>query len=155
MMAAVGVRTALRSARRPTRLPGGARARGRRLARFAVVGAGATGLQVVLFALLHVLVPLFWANLIAWGASTVVGNQVNRSLTFGRHGRPGASRDFAVSSAFSLVGLAVTTLVLLPVDDQPTIALVVLVAVNAVVGLGRFLGLRRWFAGHDPADPVV
>jgi putative flippase GtrA len=120
-----------------------------RLARFVVVGGGATALQLGLFALLQVFVPVFWANVIAWGASTVVGNQVHRTLTFGRHGRAGARRDFVVSTAFSLLSLSVTTLALTPVDDdQPVTAVVVLIAVNSVVGLARFVGLRRWFAGH-------
>lgn len=119
------------------------------LVRFAAVGGGTTALQLGLFALLQVLVPVFWANVIAWGASTVVGNQVNRVLTFDRHGRDGARQDFAVSSAFSLLGLAATSLALSPVDDDdPVLALVVLIAVNSVVGLIRFVGLRRWFAGH-------
>lgn len=126
------------------------------LARFTVVGGAATGLQLALFALMQVLVPAFWANVIAWGASTVVGNQVNRVLTFDRHGRAGARQDFAVSSAFSLLSLGATTVALAPVDDDdPVLALAVLIAVNSVVGLVRFLGLRRWFAGHDtPPLPV-
>ena len=109
-------------------------------------------MQLGLFALLQVLVPVSWANVIAWGASTVVGNQVHRTLTFGRHGRSGARRDFAVSTALSLLSLGVTTLALASVDDdQPVAALIVLVAINSVVGLARFLGLRRWFAGHGTA----
>lgn len=126
------------------------------LARFAAVGGAATALQLGLFALLQVLVPVFWANVIAWGASTVVGNQVNRVLTFDRHGRDGARQDFVVSSAFSLLSLGATTLSLAPVDDDdPILALAVLIAVNSVVGLVRFLGLRRWFAGHAMAPLPV
>jgi putative flippase GtrA len=120
-----------------------------RLARFTAVGGAATALQLGLFALLQALVPVFWANVLAWGASTVVGNQVHRTLTFGRHGREGARQDFAVSIGFSALSLATTTLALAPVeDDRPGVALIVLIVVNTVVGLARFLGLRRWFAGH-------
>lgn len=122
-----------------------------RLVRFTAVGGAATALQLGLFAVLQALVPVFWANVLAWGASTVVGNQVHRSLTFGRHGRVGARQDFAVSICFSALSLATTTLALAPVDDdRPGVALAILIAVNSVMGLARFLGLRRWFAGHSP-----
>lgn len=118
-----------------------------RLARFAAVGGAATGLQLGLFALMQALVPLFWANLIAWSASTVVANQVNRSLTFGVHGTEGARRDFWVSTGFSVLSLAVSVLALAQVsDDQPVLSLVVLIGVNSVIGLARFFGLREWFA---------
>lgn len=123
-----------------------------RLVRFTAVGGAATALQLGLFALLQVLVPAFWANIVAWAASTVVGNQVHRSLTFGRHGREGARQDFVVSIGFSALSLATTTLALAPVgDDEPGVALVVLIVVNSVVGLARFMGLKRWFAGHGAA----
>lgn len=117
-----------------------------RLVRFAAVGGAATALQLGLFALMQVLVPVFWANVIAWSASTVVANQVNRSLTFGVHGTDGARKDFWVSAAFSVFSLVASVVALAEVDDdQPVLSIVVLVAVNAAVGLVRFLGLRHWF----------
>lgn len=117
------------------------------LARFAAVGGAATALQLGLFALMQVLVPVFWANVIAWSASTVVGNQVNRSLTFGVHGTADARRDFWVSTGFSMLSLAAGAVALSEVsDDRPVLSIVVLIGVNIVVGLVRFVGLRRWFA---------
>ena len=117
-----------------------------RLARFAAVGGAATALQLGLFAVLQMLVPVVWATVIAWSASTLLANQVNRSLTFGVHGNDGARRDFWVSTGLSVVGLAAGVLALAQVgDDEPALSLVVLVGVNAMVGLFRFLGLQRWF----------
>ena len=131
------------------------RAHPHRLVRFTAVGGAATVLQWGLFALLQVLVPVFWANVLAWAASTLAGNQVHRSLTFSRHGREGARQDFAVSIGFSALSLAATALALAPIgDDRPGVALAVLLVVNTVVGLARFLGLRRWFAGHG-ASPLT
>lgn len=117
------------------------------LVRFAGVGSVATALQLGLFALLQLAVPVLGANILAWAASTATANTVNRSVTFGVHGRTGARRDFWVSTGFSMLGLAISVVALAQLTSAgPVSSVLILVSVNLLVGLLRFYALRRWFA---------
>lgn len=118
-----------------------------KLARFAGIGGVATAAQLGMFAVLITVIPQVWANVLSWSLSTVVANAANRSVTFDVHGSDGARRDFLISTAFSLVGLGASmTALSLSGDGDPIGSIVVLVAVNGVVGIARFSALRRWFA---------
>ena len=123
-----------------------------KLVRFAGIGGVATGIQLGLFAALMLFLPQMWANLISWTVSTLIANAVNRSVTFGVHGSDGARRDLLVSTGFSVVSLLASLSVLGQIDtENPLLSVLALVAVNAVVGLARFAGLRWWFVARPAA----
>ena len=118
-----------------------------RLAKFAGIGGIATVVQLGLFGVLQMVIPQFWANIVAWSVSTVIANTANRSLTFGVHGSEGAQRDFLVSTGFSLLALVASVLVLDKVDtSSPLLSVLLLIAVNTAVSGLRFAALRWWFA---------
>jgi putative flippase GtrA len=122
---------------------------GHPLVRFAGVGGAATVVQLGLFAALLAIVPQTLANLISWSVSTLVANSAHRSITFGVHGSRGAQRDLVVAAAFSLLSLGASVVALDQLTpDNPLLSVVVLIAVNCVVGLARYLCLRWWFAAR-------
>jgi putative flippase GtrA len=120
-----------------------------RLVRFAGIGGAATVVQLGLFAALLTIVPQTWANLFSWTVSTVIANSAHRSVTFGIHGSAHLQRDFLASAAFSLLSLGAGVVALARLStDNPVLSVVVLIAVNAVVGLARYAGLSWWFTAR-------
>ena len=122
------------------------------LARFAMAGGLASAVQLVLFLLLSPVGALL-ANLFAWAASTALANELHRRRTFHAGGRVGWLTAQWEGGGLALLGLGITsgalaTLeVLVPAAGPPLQALLVL-AVNATVGIARFLALRWAFWVH-------
>ncbi len=118
------------------------------LVRFAGVGGLATAVQLGLFAALLLVLPQVWANVISWAASTLLANAAQRSVTFGVHSADSARLDLAVSTAFSTLALATSWIALAELSPtDPVLSVAVLLGVNTVVGLTRFVALRWWFSG--------
>lgn len=119
------------------------------LVRFAFVGAASSVAFFALFGLLAPLVGPVAADVAALGLCAVANTAAHRRLTFGRRGRAGR-RHLLGSALLTAVPLALNLGALLlasaaGVTSVPTLALV-LTAVNAVAGAGRFLVLRRLFS---------
>ncbi|MEU2351176.1 dolichyl-phosphate beta-glucosyltransferase [Modestobacter sp. NPDC049651] len=133
------------------------------LVRFAVIGVASTLAYLVLFLLLRQGTGAQPANLLALLVTAVANTAVNRRVTFGIRGGPGAGRA-------QLQGLVVFTLGLLLTSGSlaalhaatphpgrlPELAL--LLAANAAATLLRFLLLRGWVfrarRGPDRTTPV-
>ena len=116
--------------------------------RFAAVGLAATGAQLALYAFLDSSVGPQLANVLAWIASTLVANAAHRRYTFQLTGRASES-DHLVSLVSSLAALGLSSLALLLLDEPTGLdGVVALVAVNAAVGVVRFLALRWWWLGR-------
>ncbi len=121
----------------------------RRLVRFAGIGGATTAVQLGLFAALLMVIPQSGANLISWTISTLIANAAHRSVTFGVHGYARAQRDFMVSASFSLLSLGVSVAALAALStDDPVLSVLVLIGVNAVIGLARYAGLSWLFSPH-------
>lgn len=133
----------------------------RQLWRFAAVGGGATVVQLGIFVVFAMFLTDQWANGLSWVLSTVGANVVHRGFTFGVHESKGAQRDLLLSTGFSAIGLLVSSLALAQLTTQNTVlALLLLVAVNIIVGAARFLVMRWWFAnpvkfGPETSMPAV
>ncbi len=128
------------------------------LSRFVGVGGVATVVQLGLLAGLTLVIDEAWANLMAWSVSTLIANAAHRRLTFGIHDRAGARRDIVVATAFSIVALVVSTAMLNHLEISDAVgAVLVLVAVNTVVGGVRYVALHWWFVtrvSHKIADQL-
>lgn len=116
------------------------------LTRFIGVGSIATVVQLGLLAGLATVIEQTWANLIAWTVSTLIANAAHRRVTFGIKDPAGARRDMLVASAFSIAALVLSTAALNQLQISHAVgAVLVLVAVNALVGAVRYAGLHWWF----------
>lgn len=114
--------------------------------RYAVIGGSSTAIQL---GIIWALTP--WgaqrAFLVSWVISTALSTLGHRWFTFRR--KASARFDQMVGYITSLVSLAANSLILgiLKPEDGATSALVV-VTVNFVIGVTRFLILRVWFLGR-------
>ena len=122
---------------------------GGQLARFAVIGAGSTLLDLLLLAVLHAPLGAQTANLVALAVSTVANTAANRAWTFRLRGGEGIARQhlqsllvFALTWALSAGALGVLTL-LWPQASTALFVAVVAVA-NAVSTVVRFAAMRTW-----------
>ncbi|MEJ8278664.1 GtrA family protein [Pseudonocardia spirodelae] len=126
------------------------------LARYAVVGGGATALNAALFLLFRPVLPLFSANLLALVLTTAVSTEASRRLAFDSapaHRLRGWVQDAGTvafyatyTSAVLLVLHAVTT------DATPGQEAAVVAAASLAGGLLRFAVLRFWV--FDVARPA-
>lgn len=117
--------------------------------RFAAVGMAATGAQIALYAFLDSSVGPQLANVLAWIASTLVANAAHRRYTFQLTGRA-SETDHLVGLVSSLAALGSSSLALVLLDEPTGLdGVVALVAVNAAVGVVRFLALRWWWLGRS------
>lgn len=116
--------------------------------RFTVIGSAGTGLQLGLYALLAAVIGAQIASAVSWLLSTVVTNRFHRALTFDVHEHAHSGSDQTVAFVTSLAGLGITSIVLAQLADASGLAgLLAILAVNVVVGAGRFFGLRWWLGG--------
>ena len=124
------------------------------LVRYSVIGVSSTVFQLGLYLVLRDVLGPLTANLIAVVVSTVANTTANRAVTFGIRGRRGAGRHQAKGLLLFALSLGLTSgaLSLLGVvaPNAPQSAeLVVLVAVNTLLAVGRFALLRGWVFRAD------
>ncbi len=120
--------------------------------RFTLVGSAGTGLQLGLYAALSVFLGAQLASAASWLLSTVVTNRLHRAISFDVHGADRIRTDQLVAFLTSLFGLGITSIVLAGLSNAVGLAgLAAIVAVNTVVGAGRFFGLRWWLSGSGQA----
>lgn len=127
------------------------------LVRFAVAGGLSAVVQVLLFALLAPVGSLL-ANVVSWAVSTMLANDLHRRRTFHAGERVGWFAAQWEGGGLSLLGLLLTSgalALLTSAAPGATVAeqTLLILAVNAAVGLGRFVALRWSFAdrGTQPA----
>jgi putative flippase GtrA len=116
------------------------------LLRFALVGGTASAVYGGLFLALTGLGSQV-ANLIGVAASTALANELHRRVTFRAGARVGWATAQWAGGGMALAGLAASSLTLAALDawtvsSGPLVAVLAVCAVSAVVGLGRFVGLR-------------
>lgn len=136
-------------------------ARGRAV-RFAGVGIFCTVLYLVMFVLLRNGLGAQWANLLALLVSALANTVLNKRLTFGMAGRPGAREHVQGLAVFAL-GAALTSgaLSVLHAADPGAgrvLEVVVLVVATGVATVVRFVLFSRWvFAppGIDATPPPI
>ena len=126
------------------------------LARFAVIGAGSTVLNLSLLAVLHAPLGAQLANLVGLTVSTVANTAANRAWTFGVRGGEGMARHHLQSLVvFALTwGLSSGALGLLASEwpQASTAATVAVVAAaNAVSTVVRFAAMRTWIFRVRPS----
>jgi putative flippase GtrA len=122
------------------------------LARFAAAGVVATAVQVLLFLLLAPIGTLP-ANAVAWATSTALVNELHRRRTFRADGRVGRLAAQVEGGGLALLGLGLTSggLAALPLvapDAGSGVQALLVLGINAAVGLLRFLALRWAFFAH-------
>ncbi len=118
------------------------------LARFGVVGGGASVLQLVAYAFLADSVGSQPANIASWLVSTLAATEFHRRFSFGGS-NSGTESDHAIGIVTSLVTLLISAVALAALDDPTGAAgVLALVVVNGVVGGLRFLVLRWWMVGR-------
>ena len=120
------------------------------LLRFFVAGVTASASYGLVFLLLGAVTPAnaHVLNVIATIASTLVANELHRRFSFRGASNASVSRGHGVGGVNAVVGLLLSTLALagwhhLVPDAGNTSSVVVVYAVNAVVGLFNFLTLRH------------
>lgn len=125
------------------------------LTRFALVGGGASGLQLAAYAFLADAVGVQAANVVSWLVATLLATELHRRFSFGapgpahRGGRRGTTDrvdgDHVVGVLTGLATLLLSAAALAALDDPSgTAGVLALVAVNGLVGLLRFAVLRWW-----------
>jgi putative flippase GtrA len=125
-------------------------------ARFTVIGSAGTALRLAVFAAISELTGAQVASVISWLLSTLVTNAAHRSLTFGVHGAQHNRSDQLVAFTTSLVGLAISAIVLARLNDADgTAGLIAILAVNTLVGAARFAGLRWWLRRSNSGTPTM
>jgi putative flippase GtrA len=115
-------------------------------ARFVLVGGSANVVYVGLFLGLAGLGDQS-ANLVGVVASTALANELHRRLTFRAGDRTGWAAAQWAGGSLAAVGLAFSALTLAAVDvwtasASPVLSIAAVIAVNGLVGLARFAGLR-------------
>jgi putative flippase GtrA len=131
---------------RDARLPTGMR---RQLPSFAVIGLVSTVVQLVLYALLRLYMPVVTANVVSYFLAAIANTAANRRFTFGVTGSRRAVRHQLEGGVAFLVGLAVSTSGLAVVHaaapDAPRLAEVcALFGFNLFAAVIRFVLLRAW-----------
>lgn len=118
------------------------------LARFAMVGGGASVLQLATYAFLADSVGSQPANVVSWLVSTLVATELHRRFSFGGSGA-GIEGDHAVGIVTSLLTLLLGAAALATLNDPSDAAgVLALVVVNGLVGGLRFVVLRWWMVGR-------
>ena len=131
------------------------------LARFGVVGGGASGLQLATYAFLADSVGSQPANVASWLVSTLMATELHRRFSFGGS-LSGTESDHVVGIATSLLTLLLSAAALAALDDPSgAVGVLALVVVNGLVGGLRFVILRWWMLaprsrrpGTSAADPT-
>uniref|UniRef100_UPI003B3BDB2A GtrA family protein n=1 Tax=Nakamurella sp. TaxID=1869182 RepID=UPI003B3BDB2A len=160
------------TAPRPTRSPVTVRRRSPvagggwpgQLLRFALVGGGASALQLAAYAFLADAVGAQPANVASWLVATLLATELHRRFSFGGPNpttgpalRPGRRPevDHVVGVVTGLATLLLSMLALAALDDPSDAAgVLALVAVNGSVGLLRFAVLRWWLLGRPASGGI-
>jgi len=92
------------------------------------------------------------ANLVSWVGSTALSNELHRRRTFHADARVGWLTAQWEGMGLAALGLGLTsgglaTLALVVPDAGAPVQALLVLTVNATVGLGRFLALRWAFGG--------
>jgi len=119
------------------------------LVRFAMVGGGASVLQLATYAFLADSIGSQSANVVSWLVSTLMATELHRRFSFGRSGS-GIEGDHAVGIVTSLLTLLLGAAALATLNDPSDAAgVLALVVVNGLVGGLRFVLLRWWMVGRS------
>jgi putative flippase GtrA len=129
-----------------TELPTGMR---RQLPSFAIIGVISTVVQLALYALLRVALPVLAANVVSYVLAAIANTAANRRFTFGVTGPDGAIRHQMEGGVAFLVGLVVSTagLAVVHAADPRASRLTELAALfgfNLLAAVIRFVLLRAW-----------
>ena len=119
---------------------------GRQLVVFALIGVLSTAVSAGLFLATRGALGSVAANVLAVSSTVAVNAWANRRYTFGRRGRLGRAADYVRAAAVYVVGLAVSTTVLLVLEAvgvSPALEFAALGATWALTTLARFAVLSR------------
>jgi putative flippase GtrA len=119
---------------------------GRRLVVFGLIGVASTVVSAVVFVAARGPLGSVAANLVAVTSTVAVNAWANRRFSFGRRGRLGRSTDYLRAAAIYLVGLVVSTAVLVGVESAGgggAVELLALLGAWAVTTVARFTVLNR------------
>jgi putative flippase GtrA len=115
--------------------------------RFFLIGSSGTALQLGLYAATAALIGAQVASVASWLISTLVTNAAHRAFTFGVRGNERNRSDQIAAFVTCVVGLLVTSVVLAELPNATGVAgVIAILAVNTVVGAGRFVGMRWWLS---------
>ncbi len=115
--------------------------------RFFLIGSTGTALQLGLYAVSATLIGAQVASVASWLISTLVTNAAHRAFTFGVHSNERNRSDQVAAFFTCLVGLLITSVVLAELPNATGLAgVIAILAVNTVVGAGRFFGMRWWLS---------
>lgn len=118
------------------------------LARFGMVGGGASVLQLATYGFLADSVGAQPANIVSWLLSTLMATELHRRFSFGGS-QSGTESDHVVGIASSLLALLLSASALATLDDPSgAVGVLALVVVNGVVGGLRFVVLRWWIVAR-------
>ena len=117
-------------------------------ARFAAVGGGSTLIQLTIYSFVSDGLGAQLANVLSWLIATLIAGIAHYRFTF-RLQHSGTEGDHVVNLVSSLAALLLTSAVLAAAGNPAgAIGTVLVLAVNGVVGTGRFVLLRWWLLGR-------
>jgi glycosyltransferase involved in cell wall biosynthesis/putative flippase GtrA len=119
---------------------------GRQLVVFGLIGLSSTAVSAAIFLATRHPLGAVLANLVAVTSTVAVNAWANRRYTFGRRGRLGRSTDYLRAGATYLVGLVVSTVVLLAVGSAGSgrvLEFLALLATWSLTTIARFTLLSR------------
>ncbi|MEV0408117.1 bifunctional glycosyltransferase family 2/GtrA family protein [Actinoallomurus sp. NPDC050550] len=139
-------RVPLPSRTEKAQLPTGMR---RQLPSFAIIGVISTVVQLGLYALMRLLMPVLAANVVSYFLAAIANTAANRRFTFGVIGSARAVRHQFEGGVAFLVGLIISTVGLAAVHAvsphaSRLVELAALFALNLFAALMRFILLRAW-----------
>jgi putative flippase GtrA len=129
-----------------TQLPTGMR---RQLPSFAIIGVISTVVQLGLYALMRLLMPVLPANVVSYFLAAIANTAANRRFTFGVRGSARVVRHQMEGAVAFLVGLVISTAGLAGVHAVSPhaprlVELAALFGFNLFAALIRFVLLRAW-----------
>lgn len=103
-------------------------------------------LYLALFAVLGPWMPAVLANVIGWSVSTLGANELQRRWAFGVIDAHTHRADQAIALTASLIGLALSTVILANVPDgfSSLAGIAIILLINLIIGSGRFILMRWW-----------
>lgn len=113
--------------------------------KFVAVGTAGTALYLGMYAAAGTVLAATVALVLSWTLSTLITNVVHRRVTFQVTGRRGATADAVVSMLGSLLGLAISTVLVSVADDLSTAwQLSAVITGTAAGGVLRFVMMQAW-----------
>lgn len=123
---------------------GGHRPIGRQVAVFGLIGAASTAVSAAIFLAGRDALGAVLANLVAVTSTVAVNAWANRRFTFGRRGRLGRSGDYLRAGVVHLVGLVISTVVLVAIGPTGRgVELLALLVTWSLTTVARFSVLGR------------